>query len=112
MISYKIQYSADAIRDLYKLDNSCRQRVIKAIKKVSKNPLPNFEGGLGKPLGVRGNTNLTGFLKIKLLKDGIRIVYKLIKIDGIMYIVVIGARSDDKVYDEASKRITIGSKHL
>ena len=101
---YKIQYSPEALKDLYKLDKSEQARVIKAIKKVSKNPLPNYEGGYGKPLGKVGNTNLTGFLKIKLKKDGIRIVYKLIKIDNIMYILVIGARADDEVYIEANKR--------
>lgn len=95
---YKIRYSSLAIKDLYKLDNAVQERVIKAIKKISKNPLPNYEGGYGKPLGKNGNTNLTGFLKIKLKKDGIRIVYKLIKIENVMYIIVIGARSDDEIY--------------
>ncbi len=101
---YKIRYSSLTIKDLYKLDNAVQERVIKAIKKVSKNPLPNYEGGYGKPLGKNGNTNLTGFLKIKLKKDGIRIVYKLIKIENVMYIIVIDARSDDEVYIEANKR--------
>lgn len=101
---FRIQYLPQAYKDLLKLDNGAKERVIKAIKKVSKNPLPDYEGGLGKPLGVRGDTNLTGFLKIKLKKDGIRIVYKLIKIENIMYIVVIGARADDEVYIEANKR--------
>ena len=101
---YKIQYSPQAIKDLYKLDKSQQQRVIKAIKKVSMNPLANNEGGYGKPLGKKGSTNLTNFLKIKLKKDGIRIVYKLIKIETIMYILVIGARSDDEVYILADKR--------
>lgn len=101
---YKIQYSPLALKDLYRLDRAVQERTIKAIKKVSKNPLPNYEGGYGKPLGNKGNTNLTGFLKIKLKKDGIRIVYKLIKIKNIMYIVVIGVRSDDEVYLQASKR--------
>lgn len=77
---YKIQYLSKAYKDLLKLDNGSKQRIIKAIKKVSQNPLPDYESGLGKPLGVIGNTKLTGFLKIKLKKDEIRIVYKLIKI--------------------------------
>jgi len=47
---------------------------------------------------------LSGFLKIKLKSLGIRIVYKLIKIDGQMLVVVIGARADDEVYDVAKKR--------
>lgn len=101
---YKIQYSPLALKDLYKLDRAVQERAIKAIKKVSKNPLPNCEGGYGKPLGRKGDTNLTGFLKIKLKKDGIRIVYKLIKVKTVMYIIVIGLRSDDEVYLQANKR--------
>lgn len=103
-MSYKIQYTSHALKDLYKLDNGQQQRVIKAIKKVSQNPLPFSEGGYGKPLGKKGDSNLTGFLKIKLKKDGIRIIYKLITINSVMYIVVIGARADDEVYIEANKR--------
>ena len=41
----------------------------------------------------------------KLLKNlGIRVVYKLIKIDGQMLVVVIGARADDEVYGMAKTR--------
>ena len=36
---------------------------------------------------------------------GIRIVYKLMRIDGQMLVVVIGARADDEVYDTAKKRV-------
>ena len=43
--------------------------------------------------------------KIELLKSGIRVVYKLLRTDGIMKIIVIAARADDEVYDAASKRI-------
>lgn len=103
-MTYKIRYLPAALKDLYKLDRSQQDRVVKAIKKVSKNPLPDYEGGLGKPLGVRGNINLSGYLKIKLKKDGIRVVYKLLKIDSTMFIIVIGARSDDEVYLEANRR--------
>lgn len=101
---FKIHYSPLALKDLYKLDRSVQERVVKAIKKVSKNPLPNYEGGYGKPLGRQGNTKLTGFLKIKLKKDGVRVVYKLIKEKTVMYIIVIGVRTDDEVYLEANKR--------
>ena len=104
-MNYQIQYSSDALKDLYQLDRSVQERVLKAIKKVSRNPLPNYEGGLGKPLGKAGNTNLTGFLKIKLKRDGIRVVYKIIKTKTTMYILVIGARNDNQVYIETSKRI-------
>ena len=69
-----------------------------------ENPLPVSEGGYGKPLGNKRGNNLSGFLKIKLKSLGIRVVYKLIKIDGQMLVVVIGARADDEVYDTAKRR--------
>lgn len=103
-MKYVVKYSPLALKDLYKLDNSCRQLVLKAIKKVSQNPLPDYEGGYGKPLGRKGNTDLTGYLKIKLRNKGIRVVYKLIRVDSIMYIIVIGARQDDEEYEIAARR--------
>ena len=51
---------------------------------------------------------MAGFLKIKLKDAGIRIVYKLIKTETDMLIVVIGARADNEVYDIAGQRV---SKH-
>ena len=63
-----------------------------------------FEGGYGKPLGNKGGHDLTGLLKIKLKDAGLRVVYKLIRTETEMIIVVIGARADDEVYDIASKR--------
>ena len=59
---------------------------------------------LRKPLGNKSGRNLSGMLKIKLRDAGIRIVYRLIKTDTRMIIVVIGARADDEVYDAALKR--------
>ena len=78
--------------------------VTKAINKVLENPLPASEGGYGKPLGNKQGNNLSGFLKIKLKSAGIRVVYKLVKINGQMLVVVIGARADDEVYDMAQHR--------
>jgi len=94
-----------ATKDLEELDGSVKQQVYAAILKVSKNPLPKNEGGLGNPLGNKYGNNLTGFFKIKLLKLGIRIVYELIRDDAIMKIVVIAVRTDGEVYEIATKRI-------
>ena len=72
---------------------------------MKKNPLSQQEGGYGKLLGKKGNTDLTGFLKIKLRASGLRLVYKVIKQEDRMLIVVIGAREDEEVYSIAEKRI-------
>ena len=101
---WKAKFAPDAKADLKKLDKAFAKQVLKGIAKVRKNPLPRPDG-YGKPLGNRQGNNLSGFLKIKLKSLGMRIVYKLIKIDGQMLVVVIGARADDEVYDTAKKRV-------
>ena len=105
MTAWRVEFITEAKKDMESLDRSQRLQVQKAIHKVSTNPLPQNEGGYGKPLGNKYSNNLTGLLKIKLVKLGIRVVYKLIRTDEMMKIIVIAARADDEVYDIASMRI-------
>lgn len=101
---WQVEYLKEAVEDLKRLDYSQRLQVLKAIDKVSSNPLPQSEGGYGKPLGNRNNTKLAGYLKIKLKKLGLRVVYKLVRENDVMKVVVISARADDEVYLIAQKR--------
>ena len=101
---WELSFLPEAREDLRALDGSQRIRVVKAIAKVQSNPLPSSEGGYGKPLGNKRLSQLSGLMKVKLKSDGIRIVYKLERIEHAMRIVVIGVRSDDAVYSEAQKR--------
>ncbi|MEN3003812.1 type II toxin-antitoxin system RelE/ParE family toxin [Dehalobacterium formicoaceticum] len=87
------------------MDNTQRVQVLKAIEKVSTNPLPANEGGLGKPLGSHSGNNLTGYLKIKLLKLGLRVIYKVVREGNIMRIIVISVRDDETVYNMARERM-------
>lgn len=104
-MNWRVEYLPEAVDDLRRLDGSQRLMARKAIQKVSRNPLPMDEGGYGKPLGNKGSTNLAGFLKIKLRNVGLRIVYQVIREECGMLVIVIGARSDDEVYEEAQHRI-------
>ena len=104
-MSWRINYWIEAERDLAKLDNFRRAMVTKAIDKVSQNPLPQGEGGYGKPLGNKNGLNLTGCYKIKLRDAGIRVVYRLQRTEHGMEIVIIGMRESAEVYDLAAKRI-------
>ena len=104
-MTWKLKYLPEAEKDLSTLDNNQQIMVLKAIKKVKTNPLPQKEGGYGKPLGHKQGRNLTNYLKIKLRKEGIRVVYKLVRSESNMLIVVIGIREDDEVYEIAQKRI-------
>lgn len=101
---WQVEYFKEAVEDLKRLDYSQRLQVLKAIDKVSSNPLPQTEGGYGKPLGNRNNTKLAGYLKIKLKKLGLRVVYKLVRENDVMKVIVISARVDDEVYLMARKR--------
>ncbi|MBD5159022.1 MAG: type II toxin-antitoxin system RelE/ParE family toxin [Ruminococcus sp.] len=104
-MKWSVEYLPEAKKDLKNLDGSQRLLVLKAIKKVQTNPLPQSEGGYGKPLGNKNGNDLSGFLKVKLKSAGLRIVYKTVKSDDQMLIIVIGARADEEVYNIAGKRI-------
>lgn len=101
---WNVEFLEEAQKDMKKLDHSVQLQVLKGIQKVSQNPLPIQEGGYGKPLGNKNGSNLTSLLKIKFRDLGIRVVYKIEYIEGVMKIIVISARTDEMVYKEAAKR--------
>lgn len=103
-MNWELEYLPEALADLESIDNSIRKPVLKGIQKVRKNPLSKKEGGYGTPLGNRDGNNLTGLFKIKFLKYGIRVVYKLEQADGVMKVIVISARAENYAYNEAGIR--------
>ena len=102
---WEVRYIPEAEKDYRSLGRNQQLMVDKAIKKVKENPLSQEDGGYGKPLGHKRGTNLTGYLKIKLRGEGIRIVYKLIRTGNQMLVIVIGVREDEEVYEIAHRRI-------
>ena len=104
-MNWKLLYLPEAEKDYRSLGHNQQLIVTKAIDKICSNPLPAEEGGFGKPLGHKRGLNLTGYLKVKLRKEGIRIVYTLVRTKSEVIVVVIGMRSDDEVYEIAQKRI-------
>ena len=104
-MNWELEFLTEALKDLKNLGGNQRILVLKSIKKVQTNPLPTSEGGYGKPLGNKNGNNLSGFFKIKLRDAGIRVVYKLVRTETQMLVIVIGARADDEVYEIADKRI-------
>jgi mRNA interferase RelE/StbE len=103
-MNWSLKFLPEAKKDLKNLAGNERILVVKAINKVLQNPVSVYENGYGKPLGNKNGNDLAGFFKIKLRNAGIRIVYKLIKTETEMLIVVIGARADDEVYNTAQHR--------
>lgn len=104
-MNWEVDYLPEARKDIKNLDRSKQIIVNTAIKKVKINPLPQAEGGHGKPLGNKHGLNLTTLLKIKLRGEGIRIVYKLVRTDTQMLIIVVGVREDEEVYEIANRRL-------
>lgn len=105
MNNWTYEFTPEAEKDLSKLDGSQRKIVIKAIEKVVRNPLPRTEGGLGEPLGNKFGYDLTGYNKIKLKGQNLRIVYNLINDRMVMQNIAIGERSDQEIYRVAYNRI-------
>ncbi|MDR0446253.1 MAG: type II toxin-antitoxin system RelE/ParE family toxin [Oscillospiraceae bacterium] len=94
MSAWRVEYTESAKQDIDSLSRPVRLQINKAVYKVSQNPLPRNEGGYGNPLRNKGGQNLTGLFKIKLLKPGIRVIYKLVREDGVMKVIVVAARAD------------------
>lgn len=107
-MQWTVAYTKEAELDLKSLERTQQLQVLKAIKKVSVNPLPNTEGGYGKPLGNHMSSKLAGYMKIKLLKLGLRVVYGIERQGKIMRIIIISVRDDEAVYKMAEERIKYG----
>jgi len=99
---YKIKFHPLAIEDLERFNKYDQKRILNKIKHYAQNPLPKFRGGIGEPLSNYGQ-ELAGCCKGKV--DCYRFVYELFEVDEIMYILVIGFRREQEVYEEAQRRI-------
>lgn len=98
--AWKVYFPDIVKKDVSELSASVQTQVLKMIARVATNPLPQSRGGYGKPLGG----NLSGLLKIKLRRAGVRVVYALREIEGEMVVVVVGMRAENIVYTLAAKR--------
>lgn len=98
--NWQISFTSEAQKDLQQLDGSIRPQVVAAIRKVSTNPLPQREGGYGMELGNKSWLDLTGCLKIKLKKAGIRIIYQIERRDEKMNVIIIGLRAEQILHPQ------------
>ena len=102
MSQWVLRYLPEAKRELEHLNRSIQPEILKGIRKVAQNP--GYPDGYGKPLGNIAGTNLSGLFKIKFKKAGLRVVYGLEYKNDIMTVIIISARADNAVYEEAEKR--------
>ena len=100
-MKFKVDYHKNFNKDMKKLGLSKKQKlsVLDKVDAVSQNPYPKTQGGFGEPLVG----NLSGLLKFRFDND-YRVVYKLVEVDGVMKVLVIGLRKDKEVYKEADRR--------
>ncbi len=98
------KYLKEAVSDLKKLDHSVQKIVLAGIARVAQNPLPQSEGGYGKPLVKKAGQNLTGFFKIKYKGIAIRVVYTLVREKQVFNIIAVSRRDENHCYDLVARR--------
>lgn len=100
----EVWLTEDARDDLHDLDNSARNIVLKALKKLRTEPEKR-----GAPLGNNTGSKLTTFRKLVVGDREYRIVYR-VEPDGTVVVVwVIAHRRDDEVYQLAVSRLRLHS---
>jgi len=85
--------------DLKVFDHSVVIFILKKLTQLQLSPLQ------GQPLGNKNNLDLTGYYKTYVSKKQIRIVYKIVDNELVVYVVTIGKREEMEVYKEALKRL-------
>ncbi|KAA8815706.1 addiction module toxin RelE [Bifidobacterium rousetti] len=104
MSEWKLVLLPEADKELGALDLAVQAQVRKGLLKVSANPLPDSEGGYGKPLRNGSKTRLAGLCKLKFKRINVRVVYKPVRTEQEMLVIVVGVRTDDEVYRIADTR--------
>lgn len=72
-----------------------RRKFEKKLEKLIWNP---------RSPGNELHRDLAGFYKIKLLKDGYRLVCQVIDEQVVIYVIAIGRRADNEIYELAAGR--------
>lgn len=97
-MAHRVHLERAAVEGLDELDKADQEQVYKQLKKLEDAP------ELGKPLGKRGDINLTGYRKLVLANRRVRVVYR-IDPNGVVRVIVIGKREDSEVYRLAEREL-------
>ncbi len=93
-MSYKLEFHAKALKEWNKLDNAIKQQFKKKLKERIKSPKV-------------AKDKLKGYqkvYKIKLRSAGYRLAYQVIDDKLIIYIIVIGKRENNEIYQSLNQR--------
>ena len=96
---YNIKTHPLVEEDLKSFDHSLVVLIFKKLAQLQHSPL------LGQPLGNKNNLDLSGYYKTYVAKKQVRIVYKIVENELVIYVVTVGKREEMEVYKEAIKRI-------
>ena len=95
LMSYKLSFKVDALKEWKSLDNSIRKQFLKKLKERLLNPRVE-------------SSRLSGMkncYKIKLRSSGYRLIYEVRDSQLVVSVVAVGKRERNLVYKAAIKRI-------
>ena len=96
---YDLAFHPEAKKELDSLDGRVRIVVLKQLNKLINNPQ------LGVELGNKAGLDLTGYRKLYVDNKRIRILYKIVKEEILIYVISIGKRDKMEVYKKSIKRL-------
>ena len=94
-MSYRLKFVTPALSEWNRLDGSVKEPLRKLLKKRLASPhVP----------GARLHGDLSNCYKIKLLKQGYRLVYTVIDEEVVVLVLSVDKREGDSAYEAAKKR--------
>ncbi len=95
-MTYRLKFVPPALEEWNRLDGSVKEPLRKLLKKRLVTPhVP----------GAKLHGDLVSCYKIKLLKQGYRLVYTVIDEEVVVLVLSVGKREDALAYDAAKKRL-------
>lgn len=101
VIPENIHFLQAAQKEFLTLDGHQKRLVVKALNKIAKSP-----NAVGKHLGRRGGSDLTGFRSVSVDKQNLRIVWSVTSAGTVevALVIAVGPRGDEEVYIIAARR--------
>jgi len=94
-VSYRLKFVTPALSEWNRLDGAVKEPLRKLLKKRLASPhVP----------GARLHGDLSNCYKIKLLKQGYRLVYTVIDEEVVVLVLSVDKREGDSAYEAAKKR--------
>ena len=93
---HDLYFLPEAAKELDRLDKSVRTKLLLKLEKRLVNP---------EVESARLSGDLSGCFKIKLAREGVRLVYKVDNLQVIVTVISIGKREDSSAYRAAVRRL-------